>query len=393
MSASPSGAPLTTTSEIADAAARAGIHRVGAFAWRDLEDSEAGGSELFISRVLEVWATAGLDITLRTSLVQGRAMDTRRAGYRVVRRSGRLGVFPRVIAGQILRRGGPRADAVLEAWNGIPFATPLWFKGPRVTVLHHVHEDMWPLALPGMLAKVGWFVEGTVAPPWYRHTPIVTNSISSRDEIVARLGIPADHISIAPPGVDVRWRPDGNAAKASAPTIVAVGRLVPHKHFDELIRLAAQVRRSIPDLQLVIVGEGYERPRLEAMAQAVDGSSWISLPGRVDDEELADLYRQAWVVAATSTAEGFGMTLTEAAACGTPSVATNVAGHRDAVVGGQSGLLCDTPAEMADALETVLSDPGLRERLARGAEARAAELTWERAAAAVFTPLVEFRDR
>ena len=392
MSAPSSGANPGGANEIADAAARAGIGCVHAFAWRDLEDAEAGGSELFIARVLEVWASCGLDITLRTSMVQGRATRTTRAGYQVVRRSGRLSVFPRAIAGEMVRRNGPRPDAVLEAWNGIPFASPLWFRGPRVTVLHHVHEDMWPMALPGPLAKVGWFVEGTLAPPWYRNTPIVTNSVSSRDEIVARLGLPPEHITIAPPGVDPRWRPlDGT--RADAPTVVAVGRLVPHKHFDELIRIAAEVRRSVPDLRLVIVGEGYERPHLETVSATVGGQEWINLPGRVSDDELRDLYRQAWVVAATSTAEGFGMTLTEAAACGTPSVATNVAGHCDAVIDGRSGLLCDDPAAMTEALRAVLTDTSLRDRLQRGALERAQELTWERAAATVFAPLVEFRGR
>ncbi len=63
-------------------------------------------------------------------------------------------------------------------------------------------------------------------------------------------------------------------------------------------------------------------------------SDWISLPGRVDDATLLDLYRRAWVVASTSAHEGWGMTITEAAACGTPAVATRIAGHADAVVDG-----------------------------------------------------------
>jgi glycosyltransferase involved in cell wall biosynthesis len=87
------------------------------------------------------------------------------------------------------------------------------------------------------------------------------------------------------------------------------------------------------------------------------------------------------------------MTLTEAAACGTPSVATNVAGHCDAVIDGRSGLLCDDPAAMTEALRAVLTDTSLRDRLQRGALERAQELTWERAAATVFAPLVEFRGR
>jgi glycosyltransferase involved in cell wall biosynthesis len=361
---------------------------VHAFAWRDLDDVEAGGSELFVSRVLGVWAEAGLDITLRTSLAQGLASDSRRDGYRVVRRSGRFKVFPAAVAGEIMHRNGARPDAVLEAWNGVPFCSPVWFRGPRVTILHHVHEKMWPMVLPGPLARLGWLLEGTLAPPLYRSTPIVTNSTSSRDEIVDKLGLPAPNVAIAPPGIDAHWCPDPAVGLEVEPTIVAVGRLMPHKHFDRLIHTVAEVRRTHPTVRLTIVGEGYERPNLEAVIDAVDGRSWVTLAGRLDDDALRHAYRTAWVVAATSVAEGFGMTLTEAAACGTPAVATNIAGHRDAVVDDLSGLLSDSPADMAAKLSAVLADGDLRQRLATGALKRAAELTWEAAAAEVFAPLV-----
>jgi len=74
------------------------------------------------------------------------------------------------------------------------------------------------------------------------------------------------------------------------------------------------------------------------------------MPGRVDDEELLSWYRRAWVVASSSQREGWGMTLTEAAACGTPAVATAIAGHADAVLDGESGLLVEDPAELSVAL-------------------------------------------
>jgi glycosyltransferase involved in cell wall biosynthesis len=374
---------------IATAAAEAGIRRVHALAWRDLEDVEAGGSELFVSRVLAVWAAAGLDVTLRTSMAPGMAIDDRRDGYRVLRRAGRLMVFPRAIASEVTRRHGPAPDALLEAWNGVPFLSPVWFRGPRVTVLHHVHEHMWGLVLPPTLARFGWLLESRIAPPLYRSTPVVTNSSSSRDQIVERLRLPARNILIAPPGVDAQWCPDAAVPRTVEPTVLAVGRLMPHKHFDHLIRIVDSVRAQHPTLRLVIVGEGYERPHLEAVINELDAASWVSLPGRVDDATLRDHYRRAWVVAATSIAEGFGMTLTEAAACGTPAVATRIAGHRDAVDEGRSGLLSDSPAEMAAQLGQVLGDADLRQRLSEGALARAGELTWGAAAASVFAPLAD----
>ena len=149
------------------------------------------------------------------------------------------------------------------------------------------------------------------------------------------------------------------------------GRLVPVKRFDELLRVLAKVKTDQPDLEAVLIGEGYERPALEALRTELGADDWVHLPGRVTDEELVSWYRQAWVVASTSQREGWGMTLTEAAACGTPAVATDIAGHRDAVVDGESGLLVDDLGQLSVALGRVLGDDVLRSRLSKGrADAR-----------------------
>jgi glycosyltransferase involved in cell wall biosynthesis len=149
------------------------------------------------------------------------------------------------------------------------------------------------------------------------------------------------------------------------------------KRFHLLIDALAELRPRVPDLEAVIVGEGYEREALESLVRERGAEDWISLPGRVGDDELIDLYRRAWLVASTSAREGWGMTLTEAAACGTPAVATDIAGHRDAVHDGESGLLVDRIDDFPDALARVLTDSALRDRLGAGAVARAARCTWD----------------
>jgi glycosyltransferase involved in cell wall biosynthesis len=171
--------------------------------------------------------------------------------------------------------------------------------------------------------------------------------------------------------------------------VLAVGRLVPVKRFDLLVRSLAELRQRLPDLQAVIIGEGYARAELEALRAELGAESWLALPGRVEDDELVAWYRQAWVVASTSLREGWGMTLTEAAACGTPAVATAIAGHTDAVLHGESGLLVERTDEMAGALERVLRDEVLRNRLSRGALARARWFTWGSAARRSLEALAE----
>ena len=362
--------------ELAD---QAGVRRIHMLGWRDLDDDEAGGSEVHASTVAALWAQAGLEITMRSSASVGRSAVGFRDGYRVVRRGSRYGVFPRAAAAEITGRHGP-CDALVEIWNGMPFASPLWWRGPHAVWLHHVHGPMWNMALGDTLGRVGRLLEERLAPPLYRRVPVVTLSQSSEAELIDELGFDRARIGVVEPGIDARYSPGGS--RSDSPLVVAVGRLAPVKRFPMLIRAAARARERIGDLQLVIVGEGYTRPDVVATIDEVGGHDWVRLAGHVSDDELIGLYRSAWCVASASEREGWGMTLTEAAACGTPAVVTNIAGHSDATRDELSGLLCDGQEGPTDGLARLLSDPTLRARLQAGALARAAELTWEHTAIA-----------
>jgi glycosyltransferase involved in cell wall biosynthesis len=181
-------------------------------------------------------------------------------------------------------------------------------------------------------------------------------------------------VHVVPPGIDPRFTPGGD--KSPTPLVVAVGRLVPVKRFDLLVESVVELRRRHPGLECVIVGEGYRREELEAQIHQSGAERYISLPGRIGEDELIELYRMAWVLASASAREGWGMTLTEAAACGTPAVVTRIAGHEDAVAEGVSGLLVDSRDELTAGLERVLVDPALRERLTAGAIRHAEQFTW-----------------
>ncbi len=365
--------------------AESGLRRVQFVAWRDLDDPEAGGSELHAHRVATLWAEAGLDVTFRTSAVPSGPVGIRRDGYQAIRRAGRYAVFPDA-AWEGLRRRHRPGEGLVEVWNGMPFFSPLWYRGPKIVFLHHVHAEMWRMVLPPWLARAGEATESRLAPPLYRRSRVVTLSESSRREIVGLLGLPEGRVSVAPPGIERRFAPGGD--RSPTPLVVAVGRLVPVKRFDLLVESLVRTRDKVPDLRAVIVGEGYERPALEALRRRYGAEDWLDLPGRLTDDQLVACYRRAWVVASTSLREGWGMTLTEAAACGTPAVATDIAGHRDAVIDGRTGLLtADTADDVAGALADVLIDGDLRARLGRGALERARWFTWEATARATLEAL------
>jgi glycosyltransferase involved in cell wall biosynthesis len=376
----------TTTKAIADLADRAGLTHVHMLAWRDLDDDEAGGSEVHAHNIASIWAQSGLAVTMRTSFAEGQPTSTVRDGYTVSRKAGRYAVFPRSALSEITGRLGP-CDGLIEIWNGMPFFSPLWWRGPRAIWLHHVHGPMWGMTLPGPVARAGVALEERIAPRFYRHQPIVTLSPSSRDELVDDLGFDAERVSVIPPGVDPYFAPGGQ--KSPTPLAVAVGRLVPVKDFPRLVRVMARVHERVPEVRLVIVGEGYERDVILGEIQRQGAEEYIELAGRVTHAELRDLYRSAWIAVSASVREGWGMTLTEAAACGTPSVATDIAGHADAVAVGRSGLLAAEDPDLVDTMVQVLTDDELRRRLSDGALTRAAELTWEQTAIHNFEVLAQ----
>jgi glycosyltransferase involved in cell wall biosynthesis len=353
-----------------------GVRTIHVLAWRDLHDPEAGGSELHADECMRRWSEAGLHVVHRTSAAAGHPPTAHRHGYQVIRRGSRHTVFPRVIVSELTRRMG-KADAVVEIWNGVPWLSPIWFRGPNVTVLHHVHGEMWDQIFRPALARFGRALESRFAPPFYRRTAIVTACHGTRQDIHEDLGIPLEQISVIPHGVDPFWSP--GCAKAQRPTVVVCGRLAPVKRHELMLESAARARQQIADLRVVMPGDGPLREQLQDWIDRNDAGSWAHLAGSVSREELREMYRSAWVVASASLAEGWGLTLTEAAACGTPAVATDISGHRCSVADGVTGRLA-RETELAEALVEILSDHELRASMGAAARARAVQLTWDAAA-------------
>jgi glycosyltransferase involved in cell wall biosynthesis len=361
---------------------RRGIRRVHVLAWRDLDDVDAGGSEVHADELMSRWAAHGLDVLHRTSAAVGLPPTDTRNGYSVVRRGSRYSVFPRTIVAELTRRMG-RFDALVEIWNGVPWFSPVWCRKPHITVLHHVHGPMWDQILPGPLASFGRVLEARIAPPFYRRSVTITPSDATREELL-ELGFRADRVRAFPNGVDSFFSPGD--AKTATPSILAVGRLAPVKRFELVIDAAIEARRRVPGLTATIIGDGPLRGELEQRIAAAGAWDWIHIRGRIDRHDLVAEYQQAWLVVSGSLAEGWGLSLTEGAACGTPAVATNIRGHRSSVVAGETGVLVE-PAELGDTIADVLLDDRRRAALAAAALARAKTLTWDASALGITSSL------
>ena len=369
--------------EIAEVAASAGVRRVRVVAWRDLEHPDAGGSEIHLHEILRRWAAAGLEVTLLTGRAPGRPRRVERSGYTVLRAGSPLGSL--VTLPWRARR--QPADATVEVWHGINFCGPLWMRGPRVAIAHHVHRPEFGYVLPRPAAWAARHQEGTLSPRLYRGTPLVTLSEPAQAAF-AELGFDPAAITVVPPGVDPRFSPapaPGGGCSAT-PLVLTVARLWPQKRIDRLIDVMARLRHRHPRAELLVVGDGPCRAALEARAAATGAVARFA--GSVPDARLVELYRSAWVLASASFGEGWGMTITEAGACGTPAVVSINTGHRQAVVDGVTGLLAADEDGLVAGLDRVLNDPVLRGRLGDGARDHARGFDWDRAATTILDVVV-----
>jgi phosphatidylinositol alpha-1,6-mannosyltransferase len=203
--------------------------------------------------------------------------------------------------------------------------------------------------------------------------------------LALRFGAPTEPTHQIPPGIDLYRAPVD--VRASRPTIVTVARLEQrYKGHDVLIRALALVRARLPDVRLVVIGDGPLRPVYERLARSLGLDGTVEFRGAVDDDARDRALDEAHVFAMPSRlpsdggGEGFGMVYLEAAVHGLPTVAGDVAGAVDAIEHGRTGLLVDPRdhVAVAGALTTLLEHPAEAEALGRAAAKRAEDFSWPR---------------
>ena len=350
--------------------------RVLYLSWRDRENPEAGGSETFVERTAEVLTGRGHDVTLFTSRFPGAARETQHERVRVLRRGNR---FTTYLAGLVhTARHRRDYDIVIDVQNGVPFWSPLAAAVPVVNVVHHVHQDQWHTFFPRPIAALGWFLESRVAPRVYRRSRYVTVSEATREEL-AELGITPDLVDLIYSGNDQPDELERYAVlpRSPRPSIVVLGRLVPHKQVEVAIDVVADLRAAGRDVDLHIVGGGYWQDALEQHATMRGVADLVTMHGFVDEDVKHSLLASAWLVLMPSGKEGWGLTIVEAGLHATPTIAfRHAGGPRESIVDGVTGYLVDDAAGMTDRALKLLDDPALRQTLGANAREFAMSFDW-----------------
>jgi glycosyltransferase involved in cell wall biosynthesis len=314
--------------------------------WKDLAHPAAGGAEVFTEEVAHALVARGHQVTLFAAAVDGRPARQLLGGVQIVRGGGRFGVYRAARRFWSQQERGS-FDVVIDEINTRPFMTPRWLRGaPIVALIHQLAREIWFYETPFPLGALGRYV---LEPWWlraYRDVPAMTVSQSSADSLARHHGW--RDVTVIPEGSVPHPAP--HLPKESKPTVVFLGRLVAMKrpeHAIEAVRLAS---RRVSAAQLWIVGDGPLLGRLRAAAP--DGVTFF---GHLPRSELLDRLARAHVLVATSVREGWGLNVSEAAACGTPSIAYAVPGLVDSVQASGGAVVDPTPAALGEALAAFFS--------------------------------------
>lgn len=241
-----------------------------------------------------------------------------------------------------------------------------------------LHPEYTPRALKTRLFPIYRALMRKIAA---RCALVLTVSEASRADILHFFNLPAQQVRAIPNGVGTGFSRRGGDQDL-APAILFVGRQDPYKNLPLLIEAFARLHLALPEARLVVVGAADPRyPAAAEAARRLGINEFIDWKGYVDARRLAEAYRQASVYVLPSRYEGFGLTVLEAMACGTPVVCSDIPALRE--VAGEAALFVppgDADA-LAAAIRRLLADPETAGRLRSAGVHRALEFSWRRTAA------------
>jgi glycosyltransferase involved in cell wall biosynthesis len=347
---------------------------------RDPRHPQAGGAEFHVAEIFGRLAASGMRVVQLACGFRGAAAREVVAGLDV-HRLGRLPLYyPRAALACARETRAGRFDVVVECLNKAPFFAPLYARAPVLALCHHLFGETAFEQVPWPVAAAVWSAERLV-PRAYRRVPFVTISESSRADLAAR-GIDPARIRMIHPGIR---RPEAAplAWEERPCRVTYVGRIEPYKRVDVMLRAGARLLPRFPDLELFVIGRGTARPALEALARELGIADRVRFTGFVSDPERDALLAGTRVCVFPSLKEGFGLTVLEANAVGTPVVASDAPGLRDSVRDGETGLLAPAGSvtRFAERIGALLADDALARRLGEAARDFSKRFEWDDAAA------------
>lgn len=351
--------------------------------WQDRLNPFAGGAETHLHEIFSRVAAAGHQVTLYCSSFAGAKAEEMLDGIHIIREGGR-NTFNLYVPCRYKRDFQYRGfDIVVDDINKIPFYTPLYVREPILALAHHLFGTSI-FAEAGVLAGSYVYASEMLLPRVYHSTLFTAVSDSTKQELVSK-GLSADNVLVIPNCINQAQFPftAQSHSAPSEPIIAYFGRLKRYKSVHHLLEAFGKLTDEFPTAKVQIIGKGDAEADLRELASRLglntDSSQRVEFLGYIPEEQKAQLLSLAYCIVNPSMKEGWGIINIEANACGTPVIAANVPGLRDAVQHGESGLLYDygNIESLTHALRQILCDTVLHQHLQQGALAFARRFDWD----------------
>lgn len=345
--------------------------RVLWFGQRDIEHPLGGGGARTAFEIHRRLVARGHEVRMVSSGWPGAPSHADIDGVQIRRFPSYL--LPHAVHPLMVRLGSRPNVVVDDLAHPIPWATPVFSRLRGTAYFHHLHRRTLRGQVGGVTASLLTAFErsyGRVYSEW----PFVASTPSSVRDL-SQLGIPATRCRVIPPGVNSElFRP---GPRSDTPRLVYFGGMRSYKRPAHAILALYLLRKSGVEAELMVVGQGPALESMRTLCASLSLESRVRFLGRLAGADLAQVVGSAWVNLHCSVAEGWGLSIVEAAACGVPTVAYRVPVLTESIVEGRTGrLVADgDPAAMARAIAEMLPEA---QSWSRPCREYAEGLSWDR---------------
>lgn len=358
--------------------------------WRCIKHPLAGGAEVYTHEIAKRLVKQGHEIILVSSRPKSLPREETISGYKVIRVGNKYTVY--LEARKVYRNlkiHGFKPDLVIDEVNTIPFLTPKFAEEPIAMLIHQLCKDCWSYAINPLAQPVGWWLEKKLHTVYIESArngkleTVITVSPSAKKDLI-ELGYPRDKIYIVYNGLDWNVYKDCTEQyKDKYNRVVYLGRITPYKRLEDLINAWKLVEQENIDAKLIIAGRPDPKylKKLNHLAKKLNLEQ-LEFMTNITQQEKKLILATAKALVYTSTREGWGQTILEAAACGTPAIAYNVPGLKDSVKHLETGILVE-PRNLellAQTISWLLTDNNFRAKLSDTAYKYAQSLSWDKTA-------------
>lgn len=345
--------------------------------WRCIRNPEKGGAEIHFHEIFKRVVKKGHSVTLIAHKFPNALTSEVIDGIKIIRIGNKFffnhqfeSYYKKVLSNKSY-------DLVIDDISKIPLFTPRYIKKPLVGIIHHIHGNS---LYKEIAAPIAFYIinQEKKIPKYYNSVPIFTVSESTKKELV-EIGQPENKIDFLYNAIDHELFKSIKVSKSETPLVVYVGRIKRYKNIKNIIESINILKDDIPNLKLVIAGTGDNLTQLKRFTEQNKLQKWVEFRGYVSETEKAELLGTAWLFVTTPFKEGWGITVIEANAMGTPAIGSDVPGLRDSIKNNETGILVspNDPVKLAEEIRSLITNKQRLQNLSDAAKTWSHKFDWD----------------